>query len=468
MKISSLAEHFNKFAHKRDTFRKKGRYYHQHLESFLQFLIPSGQSVLEVGCGTGHTLAALHPSKGVGIDISDKMIEQAKQAHPELEFYQQDAEEIQLNDTFDHIILVNTIGYFEDIQASLQRIGKYLKDDGRITIVYFNFLWKPVLSIAEKLGLRMPGKEKHWLPIADIMNLLNLAGYEVIRKEARVLIPFYMPLISWFANTFLVHVPGFKALALNTVVVARLKPKPMVPEPTVTVVIPCRNEKGNIEAAIKRLPRMGAHTEVIYVEGNSQDHTYEECLRVKEAYPDWDIKVFKQPGKGKGDAVRKGFAEASGDILMILDADLTVPPEDLPKFYEAIASGQGEFINGSRLVYNMESEAMRPLNLLGNKFFSWAFTFLLSQRLRDTLCGTKVLTKKNYEKVIAGRNYFGDFDPFGDFDLLFGAAKLNLKIVEIPIRYRNRTYGETQISRFTHGWLLLKMTAFATRRIKFV
>lgn len=465
---TNLRAHFDQQAPKRDKFKLKGRYYHTLLENFLQFLIPPKQVVLEVGCGTGSTLAILNPEKGVGVDISVGMIESAKEKFPHLEFIQQDAEELNLNQTFGQIVLVNTIGYFDDIQATLQKIGLHLKHDGRIVLVYFNFLWKPVLALAEKLGFRMPGMEKHWLPISDMMNLLNLAGFEVIRKESRILIPFYIPIVSWLFNTYLVHLPLLRSLSLNTFVIARLKPIPLQPKPSVTVVIPCRNEFGNIEDAIIRMPKMGSFTEIIYVEGNSKDNTYDECLRVQQVYKDWDIKVMKQDGKGKGDAVRKGFAHAKGDILMILDADLTVPPEDLPKFYNAIASGQGEFINGSRLVYNMESEAMRPLNLLGNKFFSWAFTYLLSQRLRDTLCGTKVLTKQNYERVIAGRSYFGDFDPFGDFDLLFGAAKLNLKIVEIPIRYRNRTYGETQISRFVHGWLLLKMTAFATRRIKFI
>jgi glycosyltransferase involved in cell wall biosynthesis len=235
---------------------------------------------------------------------------------------------------------------------------------------------------------------------------------------------------------------------------------------TVSVIIPCRNERGNIDGAVRRLPSLGAHTEVIFVEGHSRDGTLEECHRVKAAYPERTISVLVQDGMGKGDAVRRGFAEAQGDVLMILDADLSVPPEELTKFFEAIVEGKGEFINGSRMVYPMERDAMRFLNYLGNKFFSRAFTYVLEQRLRDTLCGTKVLWREDYEKIAAGRAYFGEFDPFGDFDLLFGAAKLNLKIVEIPIHYRDRTYGTTQISRFRHGWLLLKMTVYAMRRIK--
>ena len=213
---------------------------------------------------------------------------------------------------------------------------------------------------------------------------------------------------------------------------------------------------------------MGSHTELIFVEGHSRDDTLHECRRVAAIMPDKDIKVFTQEGRGKGDAVRLGFSKASGDILMILDADLSVDPEDLSQFYNAIVSGKGEFINGSRLVYAKDPKAMRFLNLLGNKFFALLLTRLLGQPVKDTLCGTKVLHRSDYDRIARGRAYFGDFDPFGDFDLLFGAAKQNLKIVEVPIRYRQRTYGTTNISRFTHGWLLVQMCVEAARKLLFI
>jgi glycosyltransferase involved in cell wall biosynthesis len=213
---------------------------------------------------------------------------------------------------------------------------------------------------------------------------------------------------------------------------------------------------------------MGSHTEIIFVEGHSSDGTLEECRRVKAAHPERDIKVLVQDGKGKGDAVRKAFAAAQGDILMILDADLTVPPEDMPKFFEEVASGKAEFVNGSRFFFKMERRAMRPLNLIANKFFSAAFSYLLDQSITDTLCGTKALRRKDYERIASGRSYFGDFDPFGDFDLLFGASKLNLKIGEVAVKYRARVYGSPQISRFRDGWLLLRMTFFAMKKIKFL
>jgi SAM-dependent methyltransferase len=464
----STKERFDALAEKRAEFRRKGSYYHRELEKYLSFLIPEGSSILEIGCATGDTLAALKPRRGVGIDVSPKMISEAKKRHPNLHFVEADAHQFSLNERFDYVLLMNTLGQVDDIQTVMEQIRPHCYRHTRVIVIYFNWLWRPVLSIAEWLKLRMPGFERHWLPLYDIRNLLTLSGFQTVSESTRFFFPFFVPLLSWLGNRIFTNLPVISSLALNTILVAR--PYPVSPKeaPKVSVVVPCRNEKGNIEAVVLRMPKMGAHTEIIFVEGGSKDGTFEECLRVKDAYPDLDIKVIKQPGKGKGDAVRAGFAIAKGDIYMILDADLTVPPEDLPKFYDAIVSGKGEFINGSRLVYNMEEEAMRPLNLLGNKFFSVAFSFLLNQRLRDTLCGTKVLWARDYERLAKQRHYFGDFDPFGDFDLLFGAAKLQLKIIEVPIHYRSRVYGETQIRRFSHGWLLLKMVAYATLKLKMI
>jgi glycosyltransferase involved in cell wall biosynthesis len=236
----------------------------------------------------------------------------------------------------------------------------------------------------------------------------------------------------------------------------------------VSVVIPARNEAGNIEAAVLRTPNMGAGTELIFVEGHSKDNTWEEIERVAAKYPDRRIKTLRQAGRGKGDAVRAGFAVAEGDLFMILDADLTVPPEEMVKFYDAVVSGRTEFANGSRLVYPMEKAAMQFLNMMANKIFGILFSHILGQHMKDTLCGTKVLRRGDYERIAANRGYFGEFDPFGDFDLLFGAARLNLQIVDIPVRYRDRSYGTTNIQRWSHGWLLLRMVIFAARKIKFV
>jgi len=290
----------------------------------------------------------------------------------------------------------------------------------------------------------------------------------VVKNDWRMLLPKQIPLISDITNRFIGPLPLVRRLCLCEYIVARPLGLGNKREYSTTILIPCKNEKGNIENAVKRLPAFGGHQEIIFVDGHSTDGTPDEIKRIIDAFTDKDIKYFVQDGIGKGDAVRKGFSEASGDILMILDADLTVPPEELTKFYRAIEEDHGEFINGCRLVYPMDKQAMRLLNYFGNKFFGLAFTWLLNQRIKDTLCGTKVISKFNYEQIAANRDYFGEFDPFGDFDLLFGASKLNLAIVELPIRYHAREYGETQISRFSHGLLLLRMCLFAARKLKLV
>ena len=462
-------KYFDSVAKEREKWRKSGAYYHRQLEKYMQYLIPANSSVIEIGCGTGDLLSALNPKRGVGIDISPKMVEVARSKFSQLQFETGDLDDLQIKEKFDYVVLVETIGHVDDIQLAFEELHKVCKPETRVIIVYYNYLWEPVLKFAEALGLRMKQPLQHWLPLEDISNLLDLNDFEVIKKGFRFLLPVYIPLVSTFLNRFLANMPFFWKLSLNEILIARTRGGRESPEEaTCSVIIPCRNEKGNIEEAVLQTPDMGKEMEIIFVEGHSQDGTLEECERVKNKYPQKDITVLVQDGKGKYDAVKKGFDRAKNDVLMILDADLTVPPEDLPKFFDAIASGKGEFINGTRLVYQMEDQAMRFLNLLGNKFFSRAFTYILEQSIRDTLCGTKVLWKEDYLKIAEGRKYFGDFDPFGDFDLLFGASKLNLKIVEIPIKYSERTYGTTQINRLRHGLILFKMVFFALGKIKFI
>jgi hypothetical protein len=400
------------------------------------------------------------------------MIRVARAQYPYLEFHVGNAEDSEtlnsIKGPFDYVVLSDTIGLIEDCEALFDLIHRCMSPDTRLIVAYYSHLWDPLLHLAEKLGWKMPQVPQNNLPTADIVNLLHLADYEVVRREWRQLLPRRLLGLGPLVNRFIATLPGVRRLCLRNYVVARPLPRREKPAslPSVTVVIPCRNERGNIENAVKRLPAFAPDIEIIFVEGHSKDGTFEECARVRAAYPDRDIKVLRQDGKGKGDAMRKGFAAARGDILMILDADLTAPPEAMPKFYDALVLGHGEFINGTRLVYPMEAEAMRMLNNFANRTFALLFSYLLNQRFTDTLCGTKVLYKRDYDRIVANRVYFGEFDPFGDFDLIFGAAKLNLKIVEVPIRYDARSYGETQISRFTHGWLLLRMVVFAWRKLK--
>ena len=462
--------HWNSVATELENWSGWGGYYHRRLTQVYRTLVSPGQSVLELGCGRGDLLAALKPSLGIGVDFSDEMIGAARRRHPHLRFIHADVHALDLSEKFDVVILSDLLNDVWDLQTVLHQVSKLTTSRSRIIINSYSRLWEPVLKLAEWLNLAKPTLYQNWFTVEDVTGLLNLTNFEVIKRGQEIL----WPLRTWFlddvCNRFMVKLWPLKHLALTNFIVARPRPQAeaRAQAPSVSVIVPARNEAGNIAEIFSRTPSMGRWTELVFVEGHSRDNTYAAIEAAMTAHSERGCQLLRQSGVGKGDAVRLGFARAKGEVLMILDADLTVPPEDLPRFYEALCAGKGDFINGVRLIYPMEKEAMRFLNLLGNKFFSLAFSWLLGQPIKDTLCGTKVLWKRDYETIAANRAYFGDFDPFGDFDLTFGAAKLNLKITDLPIRYRERTYGTTNIQRWKHGWLLMKMVVFAAERLKFV
>jgi len=466
---------YDNIAENRDAWITRNSYFHEDDYRFSQFLISPNLKILDIGCGTGTLLAKLKPAFGVGIDISPKMIELARskfpaEQYPNLEFLVGDIEDPStikgIEGPFDIIILSDTIGLLSDVETTLSSLHALCSGNTRLIISYFSWLWSPIITIAETLGLKMRQTPLNRLGSDDILDLLALTDFDLIKRDWRQLVPKYLFGLGPLINKSIATLPIIRRLCVRHYAVARSLRHAKLSTPSVSVIIPCRNEQGNILPAIERLPNFCNKIEIIFVEGHSSDGTIEEIERVIKLYPEYNIKLLVQEGNGKGDAVRKGFQDARGEVLMILDADLTVPPEELPKFYNALVKGKGEFVNGTRLVYPMEKRAMRPLNLIANHCFSVVFSWLLNQRFTDTLCGTKVITKKHYLEIAKNRSYFGNFDPFGDFDLIFGASKLNLKVVEIPIRYAERTYGRTQISRFRHGILLFRMVLFAFRKLK--
>lgn len=463
-------EHWDKCAYWLGKSFDLGKYYRRRVAEVYQVIIPPGQRVLELGCGMGDLLHALMPSMGVGIDSSAEMIKSARSKYPDLQFYQADAHDFELDGKFDYIVLSDLINDLWDVQLVLNNIRHVCTHNTRIVTNFYSRLWQIPLDIARKLGLAKPILPQNWFTRQDIEALLKLSGYEIIRYNSEILCPLPVPFIGPLLNRFIAKLWPFRIADLTNIIVARLLvAREDVPEKlVVSVIVAARNEAGNISKIFKRIPQMAGGTELIFVEGGSTDNTYEVIEREMAKYPEIDCKLFRQTGTGKGDAVRLGFEKATGDILMILDADLTVLPEVLPRFTEALLSGRGEFINGVRLVYPMQKQAMRFFNLIGNKFFSMAFSWMLGQPIKDTLCGTKALWRDRYELICANRSYFGDFDPFGDFDLIFGAAKLNLKIIDLPVRYQERTYGTTNIQRWRHGVLLLKMFLFGMKKIKFL
>jgi SAM-dependent methyltransferase len=464
--LAEIAAFFDDFAADDDRWRRRNSTYHRLVESIVRFHVAPGASVLELGCGSGDLLAALEPERGVGVDVSARMVEAAAERHPELEVVHESAETFVRDERFDYVVLSDLVQYAYDLLAIFQNVAESTHERSRVVVHSYSQLWRPVIRVAELLRLKPRKPIRNWVGPGDVVNLLDLAGFETISLQRRILFPKKVPLLTSFLNGVVASLWPLQHLCLTYWVVARPRPRARERELAVSVVVPCRNEAGMIEQIVERIPEMGAGTEVVFVEGGSSDDTREEIARQIELRPERRLSLLAQTGTGKADAVRLGFERASGEVLMVLDGDLTVAPEDLPKFYDAIADGRAELANGSRLVYDLEPGAMRFLNLVANKLFSLVFSYLVGQHVKDTLCGTKALRARDYDAIARGRAYFGDLDPFGDFDLLLGAAKLGLKIADVPVRYGSRTYGQTNISRFQHGSLLLRMALVAFARLK--
>jgi len=470
-----IKSHFDKLASSRASWIKKSKgFYFEDIRA-MQELIPAESKVLEIGCGNGNLLGSLNPSYGLGIDISPEMIIKAREKFKNLNFLEADIENrgsiSSINEVFDFIILSDTIGYLNDIESTLKKLHKLCNADTRIIIAYYSPIWEPILNIGTWFNLKMPELPKTLLNESDISSLLGSTGFETVKKQKKIIFPFSFFGIGRVLNRYISCLPLFSYLCLRNYVISRSLESVSSDLPvSASVIIPCRNEKGNIKNALDRLPLFTKNLEIIFVEGHSNDGTWDEVNKVvlDKHFIDkgFKMKAIQQKGKGKADAVFQAFSHATNDVLIILDGDLTVPPEDIPKFWEKISKGEAEYVNGTRLVYPMENEAMRFLNYIANKIFSILFTWLLGQRYTDTLCGTKVIRKRHFDKACERNKDLGDFDPFGDFFIIFGAARLNLKMLEVPIRYRAREYGETQISRFSHGFLLVKMVIFAFFKLK--
>lgn len=465
----AVRDHFEQPERVSSTQQRLRSTYLRTLRRTISEHVEPGARILDLGCGDGSLLASLKPSFGVGVDLSSTSVAAARRSHPGLRFVQGDVEHLPMAGAFDYIILSNVVGFLFDVVSFFRELAPCMRPGTRVIVTHYNYAWEPILKFAQRLGLKHREPLQNWLSAPDLRNILELAGLEPVSMGYRAVMPFGPRALAAVVNRIAAAIPLLDRLGIISVVVARnlrRDTRPRVTSPSVSVIIPTRNERGNVAAALDRMPALGSHTQIVFVDGRSTDGTTAEIEAQMAARTDIDIVLMHQQGKGKGDAVRMGFEAAEGDILMILDADLTVPPEDLPLFYDALVQERGELVIGSRLVYPMEQGAMRIANVAGNKLFSLAFTWIVQTRITDTLCGTKVLWASDYEKIARNRHRFGDFDPFGDFDLLFGAAGIGLRIREVPIHYRERKYGRTNIDRWRHGVILLRMAILGARKLR--
>jgi len=453
-----LGGYFDTLADQWDRYRGRNPYYHRTQRALFRTYVPEGMSVLEMGCATGDLLAIVRPEIGLGIDLSPRMVAKAREKHPHLEFLEADAVFFDTDARFDRIIINNLLEYVEDIQGLFQNCRRLLAPRGRILVSTLNPLWTPVLRAGAQLGLCTPDTQRNFVTGQDAANLLGLNGFDVVNLTRRTLLPKNIPLLAPLVNLVAAQAPVLRRLCMIEFLVAR----PVAPasDYSVSVVVPCYNEVDNIEQCVRRVPCMGRHTEVIVVDDGSQDGTAE---RVKpELNPSVDVRCISyRPNRGKLHAVRTGFEAASGDILMILDADMTVPPEDLSYFYRPLRDGLADFINGTRLIYPMATGSMKLQNFLGNKVFGVLVSWLTGSHLSDTLCGTKAFFREDYRHFLMG------YDPWGDFDLLFGAAQNAGKILEVPIHYEERRAGQSKMKALRHTWALLNACWHGFWRVKY-
>lgn len=452
-----IKQHFDSIANLYDKYKHRNSYYHNGIKNLCKSIIPEKERILEIGCATGDLLSILKPYEGVGIDFSPNMIEVAKKKYPHLKFYTMEAESLDLKDKFAYVIMSNLFDYLEDIWAVLENVKKVLGIDGKVVITTVNPVWEPIFRIAQKLSLRTPDTVRNFITNKDIVNLLELQNFEILKEGLRMCLPKKIPILSPLLNFLIPELPILRQLCVIQYIVAKVKrPKQSL---SCSVVIPCHNERDNIEDCLRRIPQMGKFTEAIVVDDGSIDDTAEKVNPALNR--DIEIKLISyKPNKGKGYAVKIGFDNANGDVLMILDADMSVMPEELPRFFKLFEDGLADFVNGTRVIYPMEREAMPLLNYIGNKIFSLILSWIMKQRVSDTLCGTKALFQKDYKKILMKDN------SWGDFDLLFGAARLCLKIREIPVHYKIRLAGKSKMKAFKHGWILLRVCWRGFRELK--
>ena len=478
--IKNLEKHiynyYDGIADNYDQLINKHFYCYNRIKKLLRHLIPINCNVLEIGCGVGQNLISLNPKYGIGIDFSEKIINRAREIYPEKEYPNITFKKMnaincsQLNKKFDYIILPLIMTELIDILTFMNELKKLCNPDTRIIFLSFNNRWEPILKIGSKVGFCQKHPVQNWMSKSDYQMFFELSGFQKIKDGFELLCPVKIPFFSDAFNRIGSILPFLRSFSMIYFGVLRSKEESAIAKNkvSVSVVVPCKNEEENIDELVKRIPTMGSKTEVIFVDDKSSDLTSNKIKKhILKNDSSNIIKLVSGPGKGKGAACRAGFAKAENDIFIILDADMTVMPESLQSFIDALLEKRGEFINGSRLVYPIEGEAMRFLNILGNKMFAILFSFLLSQPIKDTLCGTKAIWRKDYGKILEGRKYFGSVDIWGDYDWIFGANRHNLKIIEMPVHYRKRVAGETKMNhRFTNAWIMLKMCRIAFWKTK--
>lgn len=461
MAKENIRSYFKRTAPVWEFWHTKNKFYHGKIGELISGMVPPRAKVLEVGCGTGGLLASLNPSCGIGLNLADELTDQARRNLPQYQFYTVDVDQVKAPEGFcpDYVILNNMLDYIYDVWVMLENLQPFISDHTLLIITTNNPLWAPILRLASKIGQRIPDSPRNFITNKDIRSVLRLQGFDVVEEGMALPVPKQIPLIGDAANILLPELPVLRYSSSVQYIVARWR-TPRAPL-SCSVVIPCHNEEDNIAECVRRVANMGTWTEIVVVDDGSTDGTRARVAELMKTDHRVRLVVFDR-NQGKANAVRAGFDVARGDVIMILDADMAVMPEELPKFLKPLQDGSADFVNGTRLIYPMAGQAMKMANFLGNKGFCYLASWVARQRVSDTLCGTKALFRRDYMRMPLGRK-----ERWGDFDFLFGAARLKLRILEIPVHYQERRAGESKMRVIRDGWLFLRACWHGWRMLRF-
>ena len=456
-----IKEYFEHVAPDWEHWQKRNSFYHATISNLIAGMIPPSSRVLELGCGLGDLLASLNPSSGIGLNVAQGLTDRASQKHPRLEFHTSDVDSAGLPRSFEpqYIVMTNMLDYVHDIWDVMGSLKPAVHEHTLLIITTNNPLWAPLLRLASNLKLRFPESPRNFITNRDICSVLHLQGFDIVEEGLTLPVPKRIPVLGDLINAIVPEVPVLRFVSSLQYIAAR----PRIPRPPLScsVVIPCHNEADNIQECLRRVPNIGTRTEIVVVDDGSTDDT---CQRVKEVMAaDSRVRlIVLEKNQGKASAVRAGFEAAEGDVLMILDADMAVTPEELPKFLTPLQDGTADLVNGTRLIYPMHGKAMKVANFLGNKGFCFLASKVIRQRVSDTLCGTKAFLKRDFVRMpISGTEHWGDFD------LLFGAARLKLRILEIPVHYTERRAGKSKMRAMIEGWSFLWSCLTGWRSLRF-
>jgi ubiquinone/menaquinone biosynthesis C-methylase UbiE len=461
MERERIKAYFDRIAPVWDYWHDRNQFYHTGMSKIVQGMVPPRMAVLELGSGTGGLLAALQPSCGVGLNVAQELTERARQKYPQFEFYTTDVDQVKAPDNFfpQYLVMTNLLDYVYDVWDQLENLKPLIGDGALLVIATNNPLWAPILRFASKVGMRMPDSPRNFITNKDIRSILNLQGFDVVEEGLALPVPKRIPIVGDILNAILPELPLLRFT--SSIQYIAVRSRVTRPSLSCSVIVPCHNEEGNIAECVRRIPDMGTWTEIVVVDDGSTDQTRQRVREIMRTDSRVRLIGFDH-NQGKANAVRAGFEAARGDVLMILDADMAVMPEDLPKFFKPLQSGNADFVNGTRLVYPMEDRAMRIANFLGNKAFCYLASWIIRQRVSDTLCGTKALFKRDYMRMPMGGK-----ERWGDFDLLFGGARLRLRILEIPVHYQERRAGVSKMRAMREGWRFLRACWHGWRMLRF-